>query len=113
MDMIDFDSLTNHEKRALRMQEARRKGTHTKEEWFEMLEFFHNTCCRCLGERGYVRVGKDHIIPVYQGGSDSIKNLQPLCPWCNASKGPENFDWRPLLADVLGKVLPSKWLPNG
>lgn len=112
MKMI-IDELTNAQKRRIRMSEARKRGTHTKEEWIEMLDFFENTCCCCMGDSGLLRVEKDHIIPIYQGGSDHITNLQPLCSRCNCSKGPNVSDWRPQLADQLGKELPLKWIPNG
>jgi len=71
-----------------------------------MLDFFEHTCCACLGEMSNV-IEKDHIVSLYAGGSDHIRNLQPLCYHCNASKSP-NFasDWRPQLADHLGKELP-------
>lgn len=74
------------------MAEARAKGTHTALEW-ELLKLeFDNRCVRC-GTNEY-RVEKDHIIPVYQGGSDAIDNIQPVCARCNASKGPEDFNWK-------------------
>lgn len=38
---------------------------------------------------------KDHIEPVYSGGSDAIDNLQPLCRTCNSAKGPDTTDYRP------------------
>jgi len=97
---------TNRQKRALRMRAANDKGTHTKEEWTEMLNFFERTCCCCLGESDLLNVERDHIIPVSVGGSNSIRNLQPLCARCNASKGLNISDWRPQLADFLGKELP-------
>jgi len=89
---------------------ANQKGTHTKDEWDEMKSFF-NICVRCEGDNGYSHIGKDHIIPIYQGGSNSIKNLQPLCPKCNASKGPENIDYRIIFAENHNLILKNEWLP--
>jgi hypothetical protein len=77
--------------RSLRLRAARLRGTHTKEEWNNLVNEFSGRCVRC-GRSGY-HLDKDHIIPVYQGGSDSIDNLQPLCAWCNAAKGPEDINW--------------------
>lgn len=34
-----------------------------------------------------------HNISVYNGGSDSIDNLEPICPGCNLSMGIENLDY--------------------
>lgn len=96
--------------RSQRLAEARKKGTHTKEEWQEMLTFFDSTCVKCGAKD--VTIVKDHITPIYQGGSDGIDNIQPLCCDCNASKGPENKDWRSHYAGANGKKMPSKWLPN-
>jgi uncharacterized protein YdaU (DUF1376 family) len=77
--------------RSKRLSEARSKGTHTSPEW-EHVKQFHNHCCVRCGNEG--ETVKDHITPIYQGGSDSIENLQPLCRKCNASKGPEAIDFR-------------------
>lgn len=77
--------------RTARMRAAREKGTHTKEQWEALKAEFHERCVRCGTDDYYVVC--DHIIPVYQGGSDAIDNLQPLCARCNASKGPETFNW--------------------
>lgn len=78
--------------RAQRLREAREKGTHTPEQWLEVLEQYNYRCVQC----GCTPVGrpcKDHIVPIYQGGSDAIDNLQPLCRECNTSKGRETFNW--------------------
>ena len=99
----------NKELRKRRIGFANLKGTHKKKEWDEMKSFF-NICVRCEGENGYINMDKDHIIPVYQGGSNSIKNLQPLCPKCNASKGPENTDHRIIFAQKHGLILKPEWL---
>jgi len=109
LQIIDFEDLPNGEKRRLRMERAKDKGTHTKKQWHEMLVFFDHTCVKCEGESGLANVEKDHIIPVYQGGSDSIENLQPLCAKCNTGKGPENKDWRLEYCEKHDMEMPDKW----
>lgn len=101
--------MTNREKRALRLKEAKLKGTHTKKEWQEMKLFFNNTCCKCKGKSELINVEKDHIIPLYLGGSDSIRNLQPLCALCNSSKTENTFDFRKEMASFLKKELPDNY----
>lgn len=83
---------TNAEIRALRMSEARAKGRHSKEEWDALVQFCEGKCVKC-GASGHL--DRDHILPVYKGGSDHISNIQPLCAKCNASKGPDDADHRP------------------
>jgi 5-methylcytosine-specific restriction endonuclease McrA len=83
---------TNAKKRSNRLTEARKKGSHTKEEWLGMLRVNGPTCCRC--GRDDLPLEKDHIVPIYRGGSDGIDNIQPVCAGCNAAKGPEHRDCR-------------------
>jgi 5-methylcytosine-specific restriction endonuclease McrA len=99
----------NSRKRSQRLSEARKKGTHTKEEWFEMVSYFKNKCVICGGDVVDKPV-KDHIIPIYQGGSDSITNLQPVCRLCNSSKGSDNTDYRQEYCLANALQMPSKWL---
>lgn len=73
------------------MQAAKSKGDRTKEQWISMLERFNNCCVKCGGD-GVIQ--KDHIIPIYKGGSNSIDNLQPLCISCNTAKGSDQTDYR-------------------
>jgi uncharacterized protein YdaU (DUF1376 family) len=80
--------------RSQRLAAARAKGTHTDLEWSLLVEICGGTkCVRCAAEG--VRLVKDHIVPIYQGGDDSIRNLQPLCSNCNSSKGADTTDHRP------------------
>lgn len=79
-------------KRAERLRAARELGTHTKQQW-AALKAALGKCVRC-GCTDSPLV-KDHIHPIYAGGSDGLENLQPLCVRCNGSKGPERIDFRP------------------
>lgn len=82
----------NKEKRHERLSRARSKGTHTKDQWDSLVRFCGEKCVKCSSEDALV---KDHIVPIYQGGSDGLDNLQPLCRPCNSSKGAESQDFRP------------------
>lgn len=74
-----------------RMTAARALGRHTPQEWSAMMTFHGGACLLCKSTKD---ITKDHIQPVYQGGSDAIENLQPLCHGCNASKGSDTTDYR-------------------
>nr|WP_313010760.1 DUF1376 domain-containing protein [Brucella intermedia] len=89
-------AVSRHEKHAelrrLRMQAAKLKANHTDLEWAALFAACGSRCVKCGATE---QIERDHIVPVYQGGSDGIYNLQPLCRSCNAGKGPENSDLRP------------------
>jgi 5-methylcytosine-specific restriction endonuclease McrA len=78
-------------KRSARLRAARKYGTHSEKQWHELLEAASWKCPRC-GE-SEANLERDHVIPLYQGGSDRIENIQPLCPRCNSAKGPETTDY--------------------
>lgn len=59
------------------------EGSHTLEEWKELKKRYKYKCAIC-GKRKPLT--KDHIIPLTEGGTDCIKNIQPLCRSCNSKK---------------------------
>lgn len=102
----------NREKRHRRLRLARLKGSHTKAEWAGMKEFF-KICVRCEGASNLINIEKDHIVPIYQGGSDSIRNLQPLCAKCNCSKTADTTDYRISFCKKHNLQMPKEWDSNG
>ncbi len=80
------------DQRGKRLTEARNRGTHTQHQWEAPKTFCKSSCVRCGATAGLV---KHHIVPMYQGGSDSIQNLQPLCRKCSSAVGPSSDDMRP------------------
>ncbi len=78
--------------RSERLAAARKIASHSARDWEVLKEICGNICVRCGTDGALV---KDHIKPIYQGGSDGIDNIQPLCKTCNSSKGPEATDHRP------------------
>lgn len=65
-------------------------GSHTEAQWQEVVAKYGG-CCLCCGR---IPIGiwpdvltRDHVIPLKRGGSDDISNIQPLCNFCNVTKG--------------------------
>lgn len=82
---------TSDQKRRIRLRHARYHGTHSADAWQWLVMEFDHCCARC-GAACEDQPQKDHIVPIYIGGSDAIDNIQPLCALCNCSKGPETIN---------------------
>jgi len=59
------------------------EGNHTLKEWQTLKRIYKNKCAICGEEK---KLTKDHIIPLSEGGTDYISNIQPLCRNCNSKK---------------------------
>lgn len=66
-------------------------GTYTNAEWNELCARYNHRCL-CCGESRPLTI--DHIVPISQGGSNTIDNLQPLCRSCNSRKNNRVIDYR-------------------
>jgi 5-methylcytosine-specific restriction endonuclease McrA len=103
-DKHKSDGLT----RSQRLEKARKKGSHTEEEWEALVEICGDKCVRCSIPAEELEGGvltKDHIKQLYKGGNDSISNIQPMCRNCNSRKKKDDTDYRPKgWAERLQKV---------
>lgn len=86
-------SRANSRIRSIRLSAARAIGTHTLQQWDDLVNEMAGRCVMCGVYGSSVLLQKDHITPIYQGGSDGIENLQPLCQPCNGAKGPDSMNW--------------------
>lgn len=75
-----------------RTRKANNGGSYTLKEW-EILCAKYGNRCLCCG-RGDIVLTVDHVIPVIDGGSNDISNLQPLCKSCNSKKNRKHTDYR-------------------
>jgi 5-methylcytosine-specific restriction endonuclease McrA len=72
----------NHVRRSRELQAP---GEHSTAEWLLKLEEFGHKCAYC-GTEG-ADFHRDHLVPLVDGGSNTIGNIVPACPACNLSKG--------------------------
>lgn len=62
------------------------EGQHSYQEWLDLKAKYNWQCANCYRKEPDISLTEDHIIPLSKGGSDYIKNIQPLCRSCNCSK---------------------------
>lgn len=77
------------------LRKAAAEGRHSRSQWLQKLSQY-DKCPGCnrnwknipsRPDKRYKNVWtKDHIIPLQQGGDDTIENIQPLCYQCNFGK---------------------------
>lgn len=67
-------------------------GAYTAAEWQALCRYYKNCCLAC--GRNDVKLTADHVIPLAQGGSNDISNIQPLCLSCNSHKSNHHIDYR-------------------
>jgi HNH endonuclease len=72
-------------------------GPHyTAAEWKAMKARYEHRCLMCKRQEPEIRLTVDHIVPISEGGDNTIGNLQPLCRSCNSKKHRGIVDLRPL-----------------
>jgi hypothetical protein len=72
-------------------------GNHTEAQWQALAASYGFCCARCGHKPSGVYpdvLCRDHVLPLIQGGTHDISNIQPLCLPCNASKGRKTVDYR-------------------
>uniref|UniRef100_A0A6M3IY00 Putative homing endonuclease n=1 Tax=viral metagenome TaxID=1070528 RepID=A0A6M3IY00_9ZZZZ len=75
-------------------------GFHILEDWNNLKVEFDNRCAFC---RKKTKLTKDHIIPLSEGGTDWIENIQPLCKSCNSKKWKHIYENPELLSQKGGE----------
>ena len=70
------------------------EGSHSDEEWQELKAFYNFKCLCCGQQEPDIKLTRDHVLPLIQGGTDSIDNIQPLCARCNSKKNYKHIDYR-------------------
>lgn len=71
-------------RRRARLQEN--GGSHSNGEWETLKARYNWACVCCKKGEPEIKLTKDHIVSLMEGGSNNIENIQPLCGRCNVKK---------------------------
>ena len=80
-------------RRKFRLRADNRDGFFVLSEWRELKNKHGNMCLCCKKTEPEIKITADHIIPLSKGGSNDIKNIQPLCFRCNLLKGVKTISY--------------------
>lgn len=97
-------------------------NTYTLDDWRDAMLHFRGACCYCGKKQSRrVKLTRDHVIPVSQGGVTTRQSIVPACQPCNSSKADkEMVAWykkkafydEARLAEIIrwtgGKICPSQ-----
>lgn len=81
-------------KRAYRVRKYSAEGSHTTQQWIELVEKYNYCCLKCKKQFPIEKLTQDHVVPLSKGGSNYIENIQPLCRSCNTGKLDRIIDYR-------------------
>ncbi len=83
----DVKNILRRDRKAIRRERLiAQKGFHSNKEWEEMKLKYKSTCPSCFKIEPEIKLTRDHILSLSNGGSDDISNIQPLCVSCNSRK---------------------------
>lgn len=83
---IGSSSLVMYKKRGVKcMGQCLLEGSYFYKEKYDEDKCYHLTLYAAWNGRE-IKMTKDHIIPLSEGGSNKIENLQPMCKHCNEKK---------------------------
>lgn len=82
-----LDSSTRQSNKRIRRERLRKfGGSHSIEEWNSLKLKYNLICPSCKRKEPEIKLTRDHIISLSNGGTDDILNIQPLCVQCNSKK---------------------------
>lgn len=87
-----YDPKTKNKPRKRKPKSLKKRNPLTKSIRHEVFKRDGYRCLECGATNKETRLHIDHIIPVAQGGSDELSNLQTLCRDCNLAKS--NRAWK-------------------
>lgn len=79
------------------------KGKYTTNQWLARFSFYGRRCAYCFADLTVKSPHRDHVVPVFFGGTNWASNLVPACKTCNLRKGTKR--WLPRMPKPHG-VLP-------
>ena len=94
-------------KHCQRVARSRAEGSHTLLEWQNLKSKYNYMCLCCKKYEPEITLTPDHIIPIAKGGSDYIRNIQPLCRKCNSVKMVNTTSYLPIGISSSNFALPN------